>query len=208
MIRRSFRVGLWLGILLGVVIALVKSLQGHRDARELAAPPPGRWGGDPLPTIEQVVTESAADPIDGPGPPAAENSAIDPPAAAPSRSWAEEPWTDDMLPPPAGGAAAEEAPPPRARSVKSPPSPAPTSAAAPASSVPGRRNAKAPVKRPARNWVEPTGAVCPRTHPVKAKMASGLFHLPGMLNYARTRPDRCYASEEAAIADGLTKSKR
>ena len=27
---------------------------------------------------------------------------------------------------------------------------------------------------------------------MKAKLASKIFHLPGMLNYDRTKPDRCY----------------
>ena len=43
--------------------------------------------------------------------------------------------------------------------------------------------------------------------PVKAKVASGIFHVEGGRNYARTRPDRCYASAEAAEADGLRRSK-
>jgi hypothetical protein len=189
MIRRSFRVGLWLGLLLGTVFALVKSLQGQRDARELAAPPPGRWDTDAPPIAHGVVAGAAELELSGEDTsPVADDPVAEQaiPAAQASTSRAEEPWTDDGLPPPA-----EPEAPSRPRPVKTPGG--------------GR---KAPPKRPARVWVEPTGAVCPRTHPVKAKMASGLFHLPGMLNYARTRPDRCYASEDAAIADGLTRSKR
>ena len=49
---------------------------------------------------------------------------------------------------------------------------------------------------------------CPATHPVKAKMSSGIFHLPGMLAYDRTHPDRCYRDEAAAEADGFGKAKR
>jgi hypothetical protein len=49
---------------------------------------------------------------------------------------------------------------------------------------------------------------CPDTHPVKAKLTSGIFHLPGGQNYERTRADRCYANAEAAEADGLRKAKR
>jgi hypothetical protein len=49
---------------------------------------------------------------------------------------------------------------------------------------------------------------CPDGYPIKAKVASGIYHLPGMVNYARTRPDRCYASEEAAVEDGFVKAKR
>jgi hypothetical protein len=49
---------------------------------------------------------------------------------------------------------------------------------------------------------------CPKTHPVKAKLASGIYHVPGGGNYERTNPDRCYASAEAAEADGLRAAKR
>ena len=48
---------------------------------------------------------------------------------------------------------------------------------------------------------------CPAHHPVKAKLASGIFHVPGGANYARTQADRCYLSAEAAEADGLRPSK-
>jgi hypothetical protein len=35
-----------------------------------------------------------------------------------------------------------------------------------------------------------------------------LYHLPGMLAYDRTHPDRCYPSPEAAETDGFTRAKR
>jgi len=57
-------------------------------------------------------------------------------------------------------------------------------------------------------WVDPVYGVCPASHPVKAKLSSNLFHLPGMLAYERTKPDRCYLDPAAAEADGLTKAKR
>jgi hypothetical protein len=58
-------------------------------------------------------------------------------------------------------------------------------------------------------WVEPqAGGACPDGYPVKAKLASGIFHAPGMLAYDRTTPDRCYRDEAAAEADGLRKAKR
>lgn len=69
-----------------------------------------------------------------------------------------------------------------------------------------RRRKKA--KPDAVAWVEPSGATCPDSHPLKAKLASGLFHLPGMLAYRRTRPDRCYRDEGSALADGLRRAKR
>jgi hypothetical protein len=43
---------------------------------------------------------------------------------------------------------------------------------------------------------------------VKAKLASGIFHVPGSANYTRTQADRCYLSAGAAEADGLRASKR
>jgi micrococcal nuclease len=57
-------------------------------------------------------------------------------------------------------------------------------------------------------WVEPTGDVCPTTHPVKAKLGSKIFHLPGGQMYDRTKPDRCYRDGDAAEADGLRQAKR
>lgn len=72
-----------------------------------------------------------------------------------------------------------------------------------------RADAPATAARPsATAWVEPVDGSCPASHPIKAKLSSGLFHLPGMLAYERTKPDRCYGSEDAAAADGLTRAKR
>jgi hypothetical protein len=56
-------------------------------------------------------------------------------------------------------------------------------------------------------WVDPEGDGCPDGYPVKAKLASGIFHSPGGRNYERTVPDRCYASADAALADGLRAAK-
>ena len=64
------------------------------------------------------------------------------------------------------------------------------------------------VVTPEERWVEPTGGVCPTSHPVKAKLSSKIFHLPGMANYERTTPDRCYADASGAEADGLRPAKR
>jgi hypothetical protein len=58
-------------------------------------------------------------------------------------------------------------------------------------------------------WIEPAAAgACPAHHPVKAKLSSGIFHVPGGANYTRTVADRCYLSPEAAESDGLRASKR
>lgn len=57
-------------------------------------------------------------------------------------------------------------------------------------------------------WTEPVDGTCPPGYPVKAKLGSGIFHVPGGTNYDRTVPDRCYASPENAEADGLRPAKR
>jgi hypothetical protein len=61
---------------------------------------------------------------------------------------------------------------------------------------------------PIPTWVVPQDGVCPPTHPIKVKLASGIFHLPGMLAYDRTHPDRCYRTESDAVADGFVRAKR
>jgi hypothetical protein len=66
-----------------------------------------------------------------------------------------------------------------------------------------------PQPRAAENgWVEPVDGACPASHPVKAKLASGIFHQPGGLSYEATKPDRCYRDAGAAESDGLRPSKR
>ncbi len=57
-------------------------------------------------------------------------------------------------------------------------------------------------------WRDPVDGACPPGYEIKAKLSSGIFHEPGMVNYARTTPDRCYASADAAVADGLRPAKR
>ena len=54
-----------------------------------------------------------------------------------------------------------------------------------------KRTAKA--EPPAdRRWIMPiSDDLCPQSHPVKAKLSSRIFHIPGGQNYARCRPDRC-----------------
>jgi hypothetical protein len=72
--------------------------------------------------------------------------------------------------------------------------------------VPGVRGTKK--RAPAPSWVIPEGMTCPTSHPVKAKLTSRLFHLPGMFAYERTRPDRCYVDPATALQDGFTQAKR
>ena len=64
------------------------------------------------------------------------------------------------------------------------------------------------VRGQADPWLAPVDGECPPTHPVKAKMSSGIYHLPGGAMYGRTHPDRCYIDAPAAEADGLRPAKR
>jgi hypothetical protein len=68
---------------------------------------------------------------------------------------------------------------------------------------------KPPVSTVRAAFIDPgADGSCPTTHPVKAKLASGIYHLPGGGNYERTKPDRCYVDAAAAEADGLRAVKR
>ena len=71
---------------------------------------------------------------------------------------------------------------------------------------PPQPGAAAPAAAPP--WVDPDDGSCPASHPVKAKLASGIYHRPGGQSYDRTRPDRCYRDPAAAEADGLRAAKR
>jgi micrococcal nuclease len=65
------------------------------------------------------------------------------------------------------------------------------------------------IEEAAAGWTEPTAAGgCPDGYPVKAKASSKIFHVPGGVLYDKAVPDRCYASPEAAIADGFRQSLR
>ena len=57
-------------------------------------------------------------------------------------------------------------------------------------------------------WVAPVDGACPDGYPIKAKVASGIFHQPGGLAYDRTKPDRCYLDAAAAEKDGFRAAKR
>src|SRR4051812_10677570 len=52
-------------------------------------------------------------------------------------------------------------------------------------------------------WLEAYGDMsAPAGHLVKAKLSSGIYHVPGGAMYDRTKPDRWYADAAAAEADG------
>ena len=61
---------------------------------------------------------------------------------------------------------------------------------------------------PTHAGVDPVAGGCPAGYPVKGKRGSGIYHVPGGLSYARTVPDRCYATPADAEADGLRAAKR
>jgi hypothetical protein len=57
-------------------------------------------------------------------------------------------------------------------------------------------------------WVPAAGDdVVPHGFPVKVKLSSGIFHVPGGRFYERTKADRWYATTGAAEADGYRRSK-
>jgi hypothetical protein len=110
-------------------------------------------------------------------------------------------------PPPKAAPAAKSAPAtkaaPVAKAVTAPEASGPEPKKAPPGDAKGRRKAAAGA------WVSPNGSgEAPRTHPVKAKLVSRLYRVPGMPLYDRTVPDRCYTTPEAAEADGFTRAAR
>ena len=74
--------------------------------------------------------------------------------------------------------------------------------------APASADAKAEAEAERPGWIDGADGECPASHPVKAKLASGIFHEPGGANYDRTQADRCYASAAAAETDGLRPAKR
>ncbi len=58
------------------------------------------------------------------------------------------------------------------------------------------------------DWVSPNeDGSCPPSHLMKGNDNSGIFHVPGGRFYERTRAERCYATAEAAVADGYRQAK-
>lgn len=57
-------------------------------------------------------------------------------------------------------------------------------------------------------WTTPgDDGSCPLDHPVKANDNSGIFHVPGGRFYDRTKAERCYSNQDAALADGYRRAK-
>jgi hypothetical protein len=165
------------------VAAIVKALRGD-PAPQFANHPSVDGGHRPAAPVDPVAT--ADDPLDAPAPDLVE-AVLQPVADVaanelPGHGQPELPLEPE--PEPASEAAVEG-------EVK------PIPPAPPISADPG-----------SESWVFPVDGACPDGYPVKAKLKSGVFHVPGGAMYERTHADRCYPSEEAAEADGLRAAKR
>lgn len=231
MIRRSLRIGIRGGALAGLAFALYKILQARRPS------PPLPRGDDPwaaLPAREPAPAPpgAAPTPLPAEGRPghdltstAAPEASPLAPSAVPAPATGGTEADDDQVTSDEGEVGkTPEAPVPSPPSAPpAPPSAPPIPQAAAPTGKKARPAAKAAAKKAATDggsggaraaarktaaWVEPDGGVCPVSHPVKAKLRSAVFHLPGMVAYARTTPDRCYRDEAAALADGLRKATR
>ena len=190
-IRRSFRIGLWLGLLAGIGFAIAKLMRPKSSPAVIDLGSPGA----PLapsarawPPLEAAVPTPA--PIQVPEPD------VEPavPAAEPGLvTVGDEPLQGDELP------------------TLVEPEPAPAAAPAAAKKAPAKKKAaakKAPAKKTLPPWVDPEGNIGPKTHPIKGKLSSMIFQAPGNFAYDRTNPDRCYESAAAAEKDGLRPAKR
>jgi hypothetical protein len=193
-IRRSFRIGVWLGVLGGLGYALLRLVQGTRDA----TPAPASVPPQPGPRLDLRDERPA-------GAPARETARVAPapepvrPAPAPERPAA-------AAPAPAPASAPASAPAPAAPAPAATPAEvAPPKPAVTAKKVPAKKAAPKKVLEP---WVDPKGDLCPKTHPVKAKLASKIFQVTGNFAYDRTKPDRCYRDADAAEKDGFRAAKR
>src|SRR5437763_563175 len=122
MVRRSFRLGLWAGLLLGIGFAVVKTMQARRSEHD-TVPPPSR---DPWPPVSRVEPVSER-PAPGPAPDVVEEPVVvegataDEPAA--EEPVAEEPAAEEsalaqphleIVPAPAAALAERNAPRPAA----------------------------------------------------------------------------------------------
>jgi hypothetical protein len=88
---------------------------------------------------------------------------------------------------------------------------APAKTAAPKKAAAKKTSTAPPAAAPKKTlptWVDPTGTICPQSHPVKGKLSSMIFQVPGNFAYDRTTPDRCYKSTDAAEDDGFRPAKR
>ncbi len=204
MIRRSLRIGFRIGVLAGLAFALFKLVQSRRGMAALggsewtaprrtdaSAPPPET----PLvePTMLQGTSPSRSRDVTAGG-----DGQVSEPASAPRESPTGVAGQDPEQP-------LGDAPASPSRRLRAKPA---QKATAPRAKKAAKKSARSPARSAARVWIEPKGSFCPSSHPIKAKLASGIYHLPGMAAYDRTNPDRCYKDEGAAERDGLRKAKR
>lgn len=245
MLRRSFRVGLRLGLLAGVVFALVKLVQSRRPGGEdgpgptvddgawppmqpepVTVEPPAQTVPDRLPAVRRSPVESEPRPAAAPSPTPAEAGAdAHRPGPEPPATPAVPPMGAVIPPPeppadtgtdaptrtgtgPAAAPAPESTQDPKGTKVAKTAKAAKTSKATKKDGSAAAKATNRVRKARRQGWVEPVDDEAPASHPVKAKLSSMLYHLPGMAAYKRTRPDRCYADAEAAEADGFTRAKR
>jgi len=212
-LRRWFRFGVRLAVVAGAAVA-VRRLWDARRAPEV---PGDGWAGadrswtPPAPASAPGHTAPAAPPAQPPDAPTSHDGQGEPsgaaaPHEAPPPAAAPVPATPPAAPPAAAGNEADDA------ASAAPRDAAPTTPAGRSGAAAKAKSTKAPTRVTAggapRIWVEPVGTTCPPDHPVKVKLASRLFRVPGMFAYDRTRPDRCYGDEHEAIAEGFTRAQR
>lgn len=197
MIRRLFRRMFKLALVLGGAAAVYKVVQARRPSPDL--PPGDAW--PPAPKPVPARPEPAADPVATATAAKAAAKDVAKDASAAAKGVAKD-----------ASAAAKDVAKDASAAAKDVAAKAKAAAAETQATVKAAANsaAKAAKVAPASGapWVEPVDGACPPTHPVKAKLKSMIYHLPGMLAYDRTAPDRCYRDAEAAEADGLRKAKR
>jgi hypothetical protein len=192
---RLLRTTLRLGVLGGVGYGVWKRVWGRRPA--------DWWAESWVSTGKPGATRPAAAPMvptPAPGetaPPAATGSNGEAVAAGDTSG---SPGSDESAGGNgrvAGGPAGSQAP--------GPTRPATARSSRPSRTGPARRTPTGKAVEPPgeRRWVAANDGVCPQSHPVKAKLSSRIFHLPGDRNYSRTHADRCYPDEQSAVADGL-----
>jgi hypothetical protein len=202
MIRRTVRIGLTVGGLLGGAAAVARTARARRSGSGAVTPPTPEWPPlhvaeeDPAVDITASDDAVAREPALASAVSAATNGLSDPagtmasaaPVAAPDR--VPNPIPDPVVPDDDADV-----------TVAPGPDPQPLRDDEPATEPGG-----APEGEGA--WVEASAGSCPTSHPVKGKLSSRIYHEPGMLNYDRTRADRCYLDGAAAEADGLRIAKR
>lgn len=234
--RRSFRFGIWAGLLIGAGFALVKVVQARRSSTgggddgwpsvppagpAPAWPPPSPAVDDiPAPAVVAEAITPVSPPVDEVGEPVAEvgepvievgepldkvGEPVGEPVAEVTPAPAAPPLPPVATPPPVPGSTS---PLPSASEATSP-IPGAVAPVKKAAKKATKKAAKKAAAGPAANaWIVPSGELCPPSHPVKATLARRIFRTPEMPGYDQDRPDRCYASEGDAVADGFTRARR